>query len=466
MIKTKTIFTCAHCDAQYNKWQGQCLECGKWNTISEEMQLANSKSENPRMAGFAGVLSEITAIQDVKIETHSRIQTGLDEFDLILGGGLVSDSAVLIGGDPGVGKSTILLQILSHIGSSCGSVSATSREAINYKPLYVTGEESLQQLALRAQRLGLPQNNLSLLAETNVEKILMATEKFQPKIMVIDSIQTMYTDLIPSAPGGVSQVRESAAKLVMIAKQKGIALFIVGHVTKDGTIAGPRVLEHMVDAVLYFEGQNDSRYRVIRAVKNRFGAVNEVGIFAMTESGLKQVANPSAIFLSGHATAVPGNVTTVVWEGSRPLLVEVQALVDESHLANPRRVTVGLDHNRLSMLLAVLHRHTGTATYDQDVFVNVVGGLRVMETAADLAQVLAVISSLKNKLLQSDVIVFGEIGLSGEIRPVPSGQERIKEAAKHGFKKAIIPKANAPKMKINNMEIIAVENVQQALSFI
>lgn len=450
ITKTKTIFTCTHCDAQYNKWQGQCLECGKWNMIAEEMQLANSKSENPRMAGFAGVLSEITAISDVKIETQSRIKTGLDEFDLMLGGGLVSDSAVLIGGDPGVGKSTILLQILSHISKT-------------HKPLYVTGEESLQQLALRAQRLELPQNNLSLLAETNVEKILIAAEKFQPKIMVIDSIQTMYTDLIPSAPGGVSQVRESAAKLVMIAKQKGIALFIVGHVTKDGTIAGPRVLEHMVDAVLYFEGQNDSRYRVIRAVKNRFGAVNEVGIFAMTESGLKQIANPSAIFLSGHATAVPGNVTTVVWEGSRPLLVEVQALVDESHLANPRRVTVGLDHNRLSMLLAVLHRHTGTATYDQDVFVNVVGGLRVVETAADLAQVLSVISSLKNKLLQSNLIVFGEVGLSGEIRPVPSGQERIKEAAKHGFKKAIIPKANMPKVKINNMEIIAVENVQQAL---
>src|SRR3990167_3517320 len=454
-LKTKIIFTCQHCDAQYNKWQGQCSECQKWNTISEEVALTNPKAQNqnPRMAGFVGILSEITAIADVKIETQSRIKSGLDEFDLILGGGLVSDSAVLIGGDPGVGKSTILLQILSHMSKT-------------HRPLYVTGEESLQQLAMRAKRLNLPLENLSLLAETNVEKILMNAENFQPKIMVIDSIQTMYTDLLPAAPGGVGQVRESAAKLVMYAKQKGIALFIVGHVTKDGTIAGARVLEHMVDAVLYFEGQNDSRYRVIRAVKNRFGAVNEVGIFAMTESGLKQVANPSAIFLSGHATAVPGNVTTVVWEGSRPLLVEVQALVDESHLANPRRVTVGLDHNRLSMLLAVLHRHTGTATYDQDVFVNVVGGLRVMETAADLAQVLAVISSLKNKLLQSDVIVFGEIGLSGEIRPVPSGQERIKEAAKHGFKKAIIPKANAPKMKINNMEIIAVENVQQALSFI
>src|SRR3989338_479428 len=453
IIKTKLIFTCSHCDAQYNKWQGQCLECGKWNTIAEEMTLANPKSENPRMAGFSGVLSEITPIANVKIETQARIKTGLDEFDLILGGGLVSDSAVLIGGDPGVGKSTILLQILSHISKT-------------HRPLYVTGEESLQQLAMRAKRLQLPQENLSLLAETNVEKILLSAEKFQPKIMVIDSIQTMYTDLLPAAPGSVSQVRESAAKLVMVAKQKGIALFIVGHVTKDGTIAGPRVLEHMVDAVLYFEGQNDSRYRVIRAVKNRFGAVNEVGIFAMTESGLKQVANPSAIFLSGHATAVPGNVTTVVWEGSRPLLVEVQALVDESHLANPRRVTVGLDHNRLSMLLAVLHRHTGIATYDQDVFANVVGGLRVMETGADLAQLLSVISSLKNKCLPPELIVFGEVGLSGEIRPVPSGQERLKEAAKHGFKRAIVPKANMPKKWSGELEIIAAKNLAEALAIL
>ncbi|OGT26840.1 MAG: DNA repair protein RadA [Gammaproteobacteria bacterium RIFCSPLOWO2_02_FULL_42_14] len=450
MIKTKLIFTCSHCDAQYNKWQGQCLECGKWNTIAEEMTLANPKSENPRMAGFSGVLSEITPIANVKIETQARIKTGLDEFDLILGGGLVSDSAVLIGGDPGVGKSTILLQILSYISKT-------------HRPLYVTGEESLQQLALRAKRLGLPQDNLSLLAETNVEKIIISAEKFQPKIMVIDSIQTIYTDLIPSAPGGVSQVRESAAKLVMYAKQKGIALFIVGHVTKDGMIAGPRVLEHMVDAVLYFEGQSDSRFRVIRAVKNRFGAVNEIGIFAMMDNGLKPVSNPSAIFLSAHQAATPGSVITVTWEGSRPLLVEVQALVDESHLANPRRVTVGLDHNRLSMLLAVLHRHAGIISYNQDVFVNVVGGLRVMETAADLAQVLAVISSLKNKNIPSDLIVFGEVGLSGEIRPVVNGQERIREAAKHGFKKAIIPKSNAPKNAITGIEIVAVERLQQAL---
>lgn len=447
----KIIFTCQHCDAQYNKWQGQCAECQKWNTIFEEVAIANPKTTaNPRMAGFTGVLSEITAIADVKIETQSRIKSGLNEFDHVLGGGLVSDSAVLIGGDPGVGKSTILLQILSHMSKT-------------HRPLYVTGEESLQQLAMRAKRLGLPLDNLSLLAETNVEKIILNCENFQPQILVIDSIQTIYTDLISSVPGGVSQVRESAAKLIMYAKQKGIALFVVGHVTKDGTIAGPRVLEHMVDAVLYFEGQNDSRYRVIRAVKNRFGAVNELGIFAMTENGLKQVSNPSAIFLTGHKQNVSGSVITVMWEGSRPLLVEVQALVDESHLANPRRVTVGLDHNRLSMLLAVLHRHAGVATYDQDVFVNVVGGLRVMETAADLAQVLSVISSLKNKCISSDLIVFGEIGLSGEIRPVTSGQERIREAAKHGFKKAIVPKANAPKVAPEGMQIIAVEHLQGAL---
>lgn len=447
--KTKIIFACNHCDAQYNKWQGQCSECGKWNTILEEMALTHVAS-NPRTTGFAGALSEITAITDVKIEKQARIPSGLAEFDHVLGGGLVSDSAVLIGGDPGVGKSTILLQILSQLSKT-------------HRPLYVTGEESLQQLALRAKRLGLPQENLSLLAETHVEKILTHIENFQPKIVVIDSIQTMYTDLLSTAPGGVGQVRESAAKLVMHAKQKGIALFIAGHVTKDGAIAGPRVLEHMVDAVLYFEGQNDSRYRVIRAVKNRFGAINEIGIFAMTETGLKQVNNPSAIFLSGHQQATPGSTITVTWEGSRPLLVEVQALVDESYLANPRRVTVGLDHNRLSMLLAVLHRHTGIVTYNQDVFVNVVGGLRVTETGADLAMLLSVISSLKNKTLSSDLIVFGEVGLSGEIRPVASGQERIREAAKHGFKTAVIPKANAPKKSIDAMQIVAVERLQEAV---
>lgn len=450
MAKTKVIFTCSHCDTQYNKWQGQCAECQKWNTISEEIAVENKSGLHPRMAGYTGKLSEITPMMNVPMESQVRVQTGLSEFDHVLGGGLVSDSVVLIGGDPGVGKSTILLQILTAF-------------AATHKPLYVTGEESLQQLALRSTRLGLPKDHLSLLAETSVEKIIMAAESFQPKVMVIDSIQTIYTELIPSAPGGVGQVRESAAKLVAYAKQKGIALFIVGHVTKDGAIAGPRVLEHMVDAVLYFEGQKDSRYRLIRAVKNRFGAVNEIGIFAMTEKGLKQVSNPSAIFLSGHQKSVPGSVITVTWEGSRPLLVEVQALVDDSHLANPRRVTVGLDHNRLSMLLAVLHRHTGIATYDQDVFVNVVGGLRILETGVDLSLVLSVISSLKNKTFSSELIAFGEVGLSGEIRPVASGQERIREAAKHGFKKAIVPKANAPKTSPKGMQVIAVEKLDEVM---
>ena len=452
-VKTKIIFACHHCGAQYSKWQGQCGECQKWNTIVEEISTEQSKLTQPRLSGFSGVLSEITVLSDVKMQAQSRIKTSLDEFDHVLGGGLVSDSVVLIGGDPGVGKSTILLQILSALGKT-------------HRPLYVTGEESLQQLALRAKRLNLPLENLSLLAETSVEKIISAAENFKPKIMVIDSIQTMYTDFLPSAPGGVGQVRESAAKLVAYAKQTGIALFIAGHVTKDGAIAGPRVLEHMVDAVLYFEGQNDSRYRLIRAVKNRFGAVNEIGIFAMTEMGLKQVSNPSAIFLSGYQQATPGSTITVTWEGSRPLLVEVQALVDESHLANPRRVTVGLDHNRLSMLLAVLHKHSGIATYNQDVFANVVGGLRVTETGGDLALLLSVISSLKNKIFPSDLIVFGEVGLSGEIRPVASGQERIKEAAKHGFKKAIVPKGNLPKKSFENMQIMGVERLQQVLKTI
>lgn len=451
MVKTKVIFACNHCGAQYSKWQGQCGDCGKWNTIIEEFEIKNQS--HPRVGGYAGSESTLTKLAAVKMQQQTRLATGLAEFDHVLGGGLVSDSVVLIGGDPGVGKSTLLLQI-------------TCQLAKNYRCLYVTGEESLQQVALRAQRLQLPADDLNLLTETHVERILLLAQQCEPQVIVIDSIQTIYTDLVQSAAGAVGQVRESAAQLVRFAKQKGIALFIVGHVTKEGAIAGPRVLEHMVDAVLYFEGRSDNRFRVIRAVKNRFGAVNEIGVFAMTDTGLKQINNPSAIFLSGYQVNIPGSVIMVTWEGSRPLLVEVQALVDESHLANPRRVTVGLDHNRLSMLLAVLHRHGGVATYDQDVFVNAVGGLRVTETGADLALVLSVLSSLKNKKMPRDLIVFGEIGLSGEIRPVPSGQERIKEAAKHGFKRAIVPKANMPSKRIDGMAIHPVEQLQQALSFI
>lgn len=445
--KTKVAYFCRDCGNEFPKWQGQCSECGQWNTLTAAPVMKKHPAERSQ-GGYAGETAKITPLAEVSSQTSSRLSTSLAEFDHVLGGGLVSDSVVLIGGDPGVGKSTLLLQILAFMAPEC-------------RPLYVTGEESLQQVALRARRLGVAADHLTLLTETNVEKIIALAEPHQPRVMVIDSVQTVYTDSVPSAPGGVSQVRESTAQLVRFAKQKGIALFLIGHVTKEGAIAGPRVLEHMVDTVLYFENQSDSRFRIIRAIKNRFGAVNELGVFAMTDQGLKQVSNPSAIFLSRYQSPVPGSVVMVTWEGSRPLLVEVQALVDPSHLANPRRLTLGLDQNRLSMLLAVLHRHGGVQTYDQDVFVNVVGGLRVMETGADLALILAVLSSLRNKPLPVDLIVFGEIGLAGEIRPVPSGQERLKEAAKHGFKRAIIPKANAPKIDPPGMTVVAIERLSE-----
>lgn len=451
MPKLKTLYACQHCGAQYPKWQGQCAECQQWNTLIEDTD--SSTNINPRAAGYAGEQSRLTKLSEVSLDSQSRLATGLAEFDHVLGGGLVSDSVVLIGGDPGVGKSTLLLQVLCQI-------------AKHVPALYVTGEESLQQVALRAQRLQLDPEHLTLLAETNVERIIKLAESENPKVMVVDSIQTIFTEAVSSAPGGVSQVRESAARLVQYAKQKGFALFFVGHVTKEGTIAGPRVLEHMVDAVLYFEGESHNRYRVIRAVKNRFGAINELGVFGMTDKGLKQVNNPSAIFLSQYQKESAGSVVMVSWEGSRPLLVEIQALVDESHLANPRRVTVGLDHNRLAMLLAILHRHAGVATYNQDVFVNAVGGLRITETGSDLAVIMSVLSSLKNRTLSSEEVVFGEVGLSGEIRPVPGGQERLREAHKHGFKRAIIPKANAPKSSFDGMEIIAIDRVSELLRYI
>ncbi len=447
-MKIKTIYLCQSCGSQHPKWQGQCPDCQAWNTLVEEIPKATS--QHPRHQGYAGAHSQVIALNQVKMHEKMRISTGLLELDYVLGGGLVSDSVILIGGDPGIGKSTLLLQVLTQL-------------AAHQLALYVTGEESLQQIALRAQRLGLPQDQLQLLAETQVENILSIAQLHKPAVIVIDSIQTMYTDILSSAPGGVGQVRESAAQLVRYAKQTGTALILVGHVTKDGTIAGPRVLEHMVDAVLYFEGEKDSRFRLIRAVKNRFGAVNELGVFAMTDHGLRPVANPSAIFLSGMDAIVSGSSIMVGWEGSRPLLLEIQALVDESHLANPRRVAVGLDQQRLAMLLAVLHRHGGIATYDQDVFVNAVGGLRILETAADLALILAVVSSLRNRPLPKDLVVFGEIGLAGEIRPVQSGQERVREAVKHGFKRAIVPKANQPK-KNADIEVLGVSSLQEVLS--
>ncbi len=453
MTKAKVSYSCTECGAISPKWSGQCSDCEAWNSLTEIIATAPSKASlNPRFRGFAAEgYTSVIDLASVPMTEEVRVCTGLSELDRVLGGGLVSGSVTLMGGDPGIGKSTVLLQTLSHLSK-------------HQKTLYVTGEESLQQVKLRAHRLDLPLQGLRLLAETQVEKILSIAETEKPQVMVIDSIQTVFTELLQAAPGAVSQVRESAAQLVRFAKQTGTALFLVGHVTKEGTLAGPRVLEHMVDTVLYFEGQSDSRFRVIRAIKNRFGAVNELGIFAMTDRGLKEVQNPSAIFLSRVSEPVPGSVVMVTWEGSRPMLVEVQALVDESHLANPRRVTVGLDQNRLALALAVLHRHGGVVTYNQDVFVNIVGGVRVNETGADLAVLLAVLSSLKNRPLSTDLVVFGEVGLAGEIRPVQSGQERLKEAAKHGFKRAIVPQGNAPKSHIDGMEVVPVARISQALA--
>jgi len=451
MAKPKLTYICQSCGARFPQWGGQCGDCGAWNSLAEEVSISSNNPRATRLAGYAGAQNiQVTPLSDVKLENVARFTSGSAELDRVLGGGIVLGSVVLMGGDPGIGKSTLLLQ-------------ASCQLSHTYKTLYITGEESLQQVALRARRLGLPQEHLQLLAETNVERILATATQMQPQVMVIDSIQTMNTDLLQSAPGGVGQVRECAAQLVRYAKQTGTTVFLVGHVTKEGMLAGPRVLEHMVDTVLYFEGESDNRLRLIRAVKNRFGAVNELGVFAMTEKGLKEVNNPSAIFLSRSPDPVPGSIVMVTWEGSRPMLVEVQALVDTSHLANPRRVTVGLDQNRLAMLLAVLHRHGGVATYDQDVFINAVGGVRLTETGADLAILLSVLSSLRNRPLPNELIVFGEVGLAGEIRPVPSGQERLREAAKHGFKRAIVPKANAPKGGIEGMEIAAVQQLGEAL---
>ncbi|PVZ70258.1 DNA repair protein RadA [Pelagibaculum spongiae] len=452
MAKEKIRFVCSECGADSPKWAGRCNDCGAWNSMQEQLvSNAPAVSKNPRSAGWTGTAqTEAVLINEVNLVEDPRFSSGLLELDRVLGGGMVDGAVVLIGGDPGIGKSTLLIQSMAHLSTKM-------------PVLYVTGEESLQQVALRARRLGLPTDKLKLLTETRVEKIAEVAEREKPKVMVVDSIQTIFSDLVSSAPGSVSQVRESAARLVRLAKQSGVAIFLVGHVTKDGSIAGPRVLEHMVDTVLYFEGDKGSRFRAIRAIKNRFGAVNELGVFAMTDRGLKEVSNPSAIFLSGRKTDLPGSAVMVSWEGTRPLLVEVQALVDDSHTGHPRRVAVGLDHNRLAMLLAVLHRHGGIATHDQDVFLNVVGGVKVLETGIDLAVLLAVISGLRSRPLPEGLVVFGEIGLSGEIRPVPSGQERIKDAAKHGFTRAIVPKGNAPRTPIDGMEVVAVEHLSEAV---
>ncbi|GAB3313713.1 DNA repair protein RadA [Luteimonas notoginsengisoli] len=453
--KAKVAYVCSECGGEHNKWQGQCGECGAWNSLSEIVleSAAAAKSPASRRSGWAGKVDapQVTALKDVRHQEDARVSTGIGEFDRVLGGGLVEGAVVLVGGDPGIGKSTLLLQ-------------AVTQMAATLPGLYVTGEESLAQVAGRASRLGLPLEGVNALAETGVERILEHAVALQPKLIIADSIQTLWTESLTAAPGSVSQVRESAARLVRYAKETGAAVFLVGHVTKEGGIAGPRVLEHMVDAVLYFEGDSGSRFRVLRAFKNRFGAVNELGVFAMGEKGLKEVPNPSAIFLSGGSTQQPGSCVMVTREGTRPLLVEVQALVDASPLSNPRRVAVGLEQNRLAMLLAVLHRHGGVVVGDQDVFVNVVGGIRVQETAADLPVLLAVLSSLRDQPLADKTVVFGEVGLSGEIRPIPNGEERLKEAATHGFKRAIVPKANAPKGgSYKGMEVVAVERLADAL---
>ena len=458
MAKAKTAYVCGECGAEYTKWQGQCTECGVWNTLSEIVlesatPAGKASPAASRRSGWAGKTEapKITALKDVQQSEQARVSTGIGEFDRVLGGGLVEGAVVLIGGDPGIGKSTLLLQALASMASTL-------------PVLYVTGEESLAQVAGRAVRLDLPLEGLNALAETGIENILQHASVARPKLIVADSVQTLWTESLTAAPGSVSQVRESAARLVRYAKETGTAVFLVGHVTKEGGIAGPRVLEHMVDAVLYFEGESGSRFRLLRAFKNRFGAVNELGVFAMGEKGLKEVSNPSAIFLSGGSTHQPGSCVMVTRECTRPLMVEVQALVDASPLSNPRRVAVGLEQNRLAMLLAVLHRHGGIVVGDQDVFVNVVGGIRVQETAADLPVLLAVLSSLRDRPLAEKTIAFGEVGLSGEIRPVPNGEDRLKEAATHGFKRAIVPKANAPKASsIKGMEIVAVERLSQAL---
>ena len=454
MAKAKTAYVCTDCGAEHAKWQGSCAECGAWNTLSEIVLQPAVKSAGAARGGYAGKAAgapKVMPLTEVAMTVEARTLTGIGELDRVLGGGLVEGSVVLVGGDPGIGKSTLLLQMLGTLGAQLPSV-------------YVTGEESLAQVASRAQRLGLPLAPLQALAETCIERILEQAAVAKPRVLVIDSIQTIWTELLTAAPGSVSQVRESAARLTRFAKETGTSVFLVGHVTKEGGIAGPRVLEHMVDAVLYFEGESGSRFRVLRAFKNRFGAVNELGVFAMGDKGLREVPNPSAIFLSAHAGPTPGSAVMVTREGTRPLLVEVQALVDQSSLGNPRRVALGLEQNRLAMLLAVLHRHGGVAAYDQDVFINVVGGIRVQETAADLPALLAVLSSLRDRPLPEKMVDFGEVGLSGEIRPVPNGEERLKEAAHHGFRRAIVPKANAPKSgRVGELEVVGVERLAQAI---
>jgi DNA repair protein RadA/Sms len=453
MAKPRTSFVCSECGAVATRWSGQCPDCKAWNTMTEQVETAglNRMSQTPGMHKSLAQTAPVLSLADIDATDVPRFGTGIEEFDRVLGGGLVAGGVVLIGGDPGIGKSTLLLQALANLAATRNT-------------LYVSGEESGAQIALRARRLQVEAKDLKLQAEIQLEKILGTLADLKPEVAVIDSIQTLYSDALTSAPGSVSQVRECAAQLTRVAKQTGVTIILVGHVTKEGALAGPRVLEHIVDTVLYFEGDTQSSFRLVRAIKNRFGAVNELGVFAMTEKGLKGVSNPSALFLSQHDSQVPGSCVMVTQEGTRPLLVEVQALVDASHLPNARRLSVGLEQNRLAMLLAVLHRHAGIAAFDQDVFINAVGGVKITEPAADLAVLLAINSSMRNKPLPRGLVVFGEVGLAGEIRPAPRGQERLREAAKLGFSVAVIPKANAPKQPIEGMTIVAVERIDEAFN--
>jgi DNA repair protein RadA/Sms len=448
MAKEKSNYVCSDCGGTSTKWLGKCPACGAWNTLIESAAPSPSAVRN-RFASLART-AEVATLGDIEAVDMARTPTGHEELDRVLGGGIVDGGVVLIGGDPGIGKSTLLLQALHAL------------QVAGKRTLYVTGEESGAQVALRARRLGLDGSQVQVLAEIGLEKILATLDAVRPDIAVIDSIQTVYSDQLTSAPGSVAQVRECAAHLTRAAKASGVCIVLVGHVTKEGALAGPRVLEHMVDTVLYFEGDTHSSYRLVRAIKNRFGAVNEIGVFAMTERGLKGVSNPSAIFLSQHDAAVPGSCVMVTLEGSRPLLVEIQALVDGGG-PSPRRLSVGLERDRLAMLLAVLHRHAGVACADQDVFVNAVGGVRISEPAADLAVMLAITSSLRGKALPKGFFAFGEVGLAGEVRPAPRGQERLREAAKLGFSVAVVPKANLPKKPIEGLVIHAVDRVEQAM---
>ncbi len=454
--KIRKAFVCSECGSESGKWQGQCPDCKGWNTFKEialEACIPHKLNITDNLRGFSGSLASIQLLNEVSIQDSPRFSSGYSELDRVLGGGFIPGSSVLIGGHPGAGKSTILLQALCYVSQSMSA-------------LYVSGEESLQQIAKRARRLNLPSDKLKMLAETSVEKIINIATHEKPSVIVIDSIQVMYMNGMDSAPGGIAQVRESAATMTRYAKQTGTVILMVGHITKDNSLAGPMTLSHIIDTQLMLGNSDDSRYKIIRTIKNRFGQVNELGIFAMTEKGLKEVQNPSAIFLNRSPDNTPGSIINVLWEGTRPLLVEIQALVVDSQLGNPRRVAVGMDQNRLAMLLAILARHGAIFTANQDVFINVVGGVRITETSADLACLLAVVSSLCDKPLSKKTIAFGEVGLSGEIRPVSNGQERIREAAKHGFIRAIVPMANKPKKNSEKIKIIGVNSLSEALDTI